>query len=167
MNSINIVNSLISFTITQYGSQNKQLGWLIPSIILGTIFLGVFILIFLTYFPKLENVRVKNNLRTEIKHNNIEKNDKTVEEGNKALYIAIRLLEIDERKVVKAIIDAGGAMLQKDISWKLGFSRVKTHRVLVKLLSRGVVTAQKYYNTNKIELADWLKNGEGLGIENI
>ena len=58
-------------------------------------------------------------------------------------------------------------MLQKDISWELGFSRVKTHRVLVKLLSRGVVTAEKHYNTNKIELADWLKNKESLGIGNI
>jgi len=48
-------------------------------------------------------------------------------------------------------------MLQKDVTYELGFSRVKTHRTMVKLLQRGVVTAEKEYNTNRIELADWLK----------
>jgi uncharacterized membrane protein len=48
-------------------------------------------------------------------------------------------------------------MLQRDISRELGFSRIKTHRVLVRLLRRGVVKAKKYYNTNRIELANWLK----------
>ena len=72
------------------------------------------------------------------------------------LDVALRLLEPDERRVVEALSAAGGSMLQKDISYNLGFSRVKTHRVLVKLLRRGVVTAEKQYNTNRIELADWL-----------
>jgi uncharacterized membrane protein len=40
----------------------------------------------------------------------------------------------------------------------LGFSRVKIHRVLVRLIRRGVVTAEKYYNTNRIEVADWLND---------
>ncbi len=51
-------------------------------------------------------------------------------------------------------------MLQKDISYDLGLSRVKTHRILVKLLRRGVVAAEKYYNTNMIELADWLMENQ-------
>jgi uncharacterized membrane protein len=58
--------------------------------------------------------------------------------------------------IVKALEKAGGSMLQKDISYELEFSRVKTHRVLVRLLKRGVVTAEKHFNTNRIELADWL-----------
>jgi uncharacterized membrane protein len=68
----------------------------------------------------------------------------------------MRLLEPDEKRVMEAMIDAGGSMLQKDISHETGFSRVKTHRVLVRLIRRGVVTAEKYYNTNRIEIADWL-----------
>ena len=53
-------------------------------------------------------------------------------------------------------------MLQKDISYPLEFSRVKTHRTLVKLMKRGgVVSAEKCYNTNRIELADWLKEKPG------
>jgi uncharacterized membrane protein len=70
--------------------------------------------------------------------------------------IALRLLEPDERRVVETILDEGGTMLQKDISHELGFSRVKTHRVLKRLIKRGVVEAQEYYNTNKITLTDWL-----------
>jgi uncharacterized membrane protein len=74
--------------------------------------------------------------------------------------IALRLLESDEKRVVKSLVDAGGSILQKEISWKTGFSRVKTHRILVRLIRRGVVTSEKYYNTNKITLSKWLLNQE-------
>jgi uncharacterized membrane protein len=47
-------------------------------------------------------------------------------------------------------------MLQKDIRWKTGLSRVKAHRILFRLAKRGIVSIEKYYNTNKIMLADWL-----------
>jgi uncharacterized membrane protein len=70
--------------------------------------------------------------------------------------VALRLLESDERNVVETLVNEGGSMLQKEISWKTGYSRVKTHRVLVRLIRRGVVTSDKYYNTNKITLSNWL-----------
>ena len=70
---------------------------------------------------------------------------------------AIQVLAEDEKKVVGALLAAGGTMLQKEISWKTGYSRVKTHRILVRLIKRGVVSAEKYYNTNRITLADWLQ----------
>ena len=52
-------------------------------------------------------------------------------------------------------------MLQKDISYELKLSRVKTHRVLVGLIERGVVKAEKHFNTNMITFSDWLRGGEG------
>ncbi len=70
---------------------------------------------------------------------------------------AIQVLAEDEKKVVEALLAANGTMLQKEISWKTGYSRVKTHRILVRLIRRGVVSAEKYYNTNRITLADWLQ----------
>ena len=76
----------------------------------------------------------------------------------RSIDVAIRLLEPDERRVVEALIAASGTMLQKDISHELGFTRVKTHRVIVKLLRRGVVTTERYYNTNRIELGDEVKD---------
>jgi len=48
-------------------------------------------------------------------------------------------------------------MLQSDIARKTGFSRVKTHRILYRLSTRGIVTAKKYYNTYQISLAEWLR----------
>ena len=77
-----------------------------------------------------------------------------------ALDVAMRLLEPDERRVVEALVKAGGSMLQKDITYELSISRVKTHRTMVKLLRRGVVTAEKYYNTNRIQIVEWLKLGQ-------
>lgn len=79
------------------------------------------------------------------------------EEQVSSLNTVLKVLREDERKVVETIMNAGGNMLQKDIARVTGFSRVKTHRVLYRLSRRGVVTAEKYYNTYQISLADWLR----------
>ena len=69
----------------------------------------------------------------------------------------MHVLSEDERKVVEAVAAAGGdAVLQKDIRWTTGLSRVKVHRVVARLSQRGIVQVEKYYNTNKISLAEWL-----------
>ena len=79
-----------------------------------------------------------------------------VEKGESALDAVLRVLNEDERKVIDTLVAEGGTMLQKDIRWKTGLSRVKTHRILLRLAKRGIVSAEKYYNTNRITLADWL-----------
>lgn len=79
-----------------------------------------------------------------------------VEKGESALDAVLRVLQDDERKVIDTLVAEGGTTLQKNIRWKTGFSRVKTHRILHRLAQRGIVSAEKYYNTNKITLADWL-----------
>jgi uncharacterized membrane protein len=73
------------------------------------------------------------------------------------LEVALRLLDENERRVVEALVAGGGSMLQKDISYELGFSRVKAHRVVQSLVRRGLVTAEEHYNTNRVSLVDWLK----------
>jgi len=80
----------------------------------------------------------------------------TIEKEESALDAVLRVLNDDERKVIETLVAEGGTMLQKDIRWKTGLSRVKTHRILFRLGKRGIVSAKKYYNTNKITLADWL-----------
>ncbi len=126
-------------------------------------FLGLFALLVVavlafTLFPRLERVRATEDIHSDIER--LEEGGPLVEDGSGgALDVAMRLLEPDERRVVEALVTAGGSMLQKDITYELGFSRVKTHRTMVKLLKRGVVTAEKEYNTNRIELADWLREG--------
>ncbi len=80
----------------------------------------------------------------------------TVEKGEFALDAVLRVLNDDEKKVIETLVAEDGTMLQKDIRWKSGLSRVKTHRILFRLAKRGIVSAEKHYNTNKITLADWL-----------
>ncbi len=80
----------------------------------------------------------------------------TVEKGESALSAVLRVLNEDERKVIETLVAEGGTMLQKDIRWKTDLSRVKTHRILFRLAKRGIVSGEKYYNTNRITLADWL-----------
>jgi uncharacterized membrane protein len=120
--------------------------------------LAVAVLVFVS-FPRLERVRATEDIHPEIER--LERGEPAENQKNSggALEVAMRLLEPDERRVVEALVRAGGSMLQKDVTYELGFSRVKTHRTMVKLLKRGVVTAEKEYNTNRIELADWLREG--------
>jgi uncharacterized membrane protein len=70
--------------------------------------------------------------------------------------VALRLLNDHERLVVQALIDHGGEMLQKDITYELGLTRVQTHRTVQSLIEREIVTTQDHYNTKKVTLAQWL-----------
>ena len=75
---------------------------------------------------------------------------------NEKIDIALRLLNDNEKLVVQALIDHGGVMLQKDISYELELTRVQTHRTIQSLLDREIVTTQDHYNTKKVTLAKWL-----------
>jgi len=81
----------------------------------------------------------------------------TAENKESTLHAVLRVLDEDEKKVIEVLAGAeNSTMLQKDIRWKTGHSRVKTHRVLHRLAKRGIVTVEKHYNTNKVALAEWL-----------
>jgi uncharacterized membrane protein len=79
-----------------------------------------------------------------------------VPEKTQPLSAVMRVLRDDERKMVELLVSSGGKMLQRDLGRQAGFSRVKTHRILYRLATRGIVTAEKHYNTYEITLADWL-----------
>ena len=90
----------------------------------------------------------------EIKPKPLTKTD--VPEKTQSLSAVMRVLRDDERKIVELLVGSGGKMLQRDLGRQAGFSRVKTHRILYRLATRGIVTAEKHYNTYEITLADWL-----------
>ena len=128
------------------------------TVLLGLLIAIVSLVFMFYYFPKLERIRASGSLLPEVERLEQENPPEgKSKETSEALDVALRLLEPDERRIVEALLKSGGSMLQKDISYELEISRVKTHRTLVKLIKRGVVSAEKYYNTNRIELADWLK----------
>ena len=69
---------------------------------------------------------------------------------------AMKVLREDEKEVCMAIWKEGGTVLQKDVRWATGLSKVKTHRVVTRLASRGVITVRKEGNRNTLSLASWL-----------
>ena len=112
-------------------------------------------------FPRLRNVKVSKPIEPkvhEVEASVTDLQDKTAVES--PLDVTIKLLHDDERRVVEALAKSGGSKLQKDISYELKLSRVKTHRVLVGLIERGIVKAEKHYNTNMITLSAWLMGGK-------
>jgi len=68
----------------------------------------------------------------------------------------MKVLREDERKVCMAIWKEGGTALQKDVRWITGLSKVKTHRVVTRLASRGVIMVKKEDRRNRLSLASWL-----------
>lgn len=70
----------------------------------------------------------------------------------------MKTLSSDERKVVEVLTAHEGKYLQKYIRKEAGLSRLKTHRVVARLAERGIVTLEKTGNTNRVFLADWLKD---------
>ena len=124
------------------GSQTQQL------IILVVLLLLVVIIIMLYRWP--------SPVRAEKPEDEMEANDGNEFGSMEKLEVALRLLDENERKVVEALVVEGGSLLQKDISIDLGFSRVKTHRVVQSLVKRGLVTVEEHFNTNKVTLVNWL-----------
>jgi uncharacterized membrane protein len=73
--------------------------------------------------------------------------------GLAPLEVALRLLNENEGLIVNKLLESGDSMLQKDLSVELGLSPVRVHRALVGLKDKGLVTSEKYFNTNRITLS--------------
>jgi len=123
--------------------EGPQSFWLVLFVV--PLIIAVSVLGYSLVFPELSIKKTKEKTSRQ-----------TVEKGEPVLDAVLRVLNDDERKVIETLVAEGGMMLQKDIRWKTGLSRVKTHRILFRLARRGIVSAEKYYNTNKIVLASWL-----------
>ena len=132
------------------GEQIPQPFWLL--LFIGPLVVFVSVLGYALAFPELgeDKPKIEPSLMPIVK------------KGESALNAVLRVLNEDERKVIETLVAEGGTMLQKDIRWKTGLSRVKPHRILFRLAKRGIVSAEKHYNTNRITLADWLANRKRL-----
>lgn len=73
----------------------------------------------------------------------------------------LRVLKDDEQKVLQTIQHAGGSCLQKDITRQTGLSKLQTHRVVTRLQERGLLRTEKTGRTNRVFLAEWLRQGSG------
>ena len=75
------------------------------------------------------------------------------EERTRETYLVLRLLTGDERTMYKAIMDAGGKALQKDLIKSTRMSNAKVSRVLDRLLEKGVISKERYGSTNMVKLS--------------
>ncbi len=122
-----------------YGGGTLRYAW-VPFVVVP-VSLSIGMLVYLALFPEIKK---EQPVKTE------------VQADQRTLEAVKRVLKDDERKIVDLLMHSGGTMLQRDIARQAGFSRVKTHRILYRLSTREIVVAEKYYNTYRISLADWL-----------
>lgn len=95
-----------------------------------------------------------------------EDRESNLEEGFPQTFDAVmKVLDEDERQVCMAIWKEGGTLLQKDIRWITGLSKVKIYRVATRLASRQVITISKDGRLNRLSLAPWLyKKTEDINL---
>ena len=71
--------------------------------------------------------------------------------------VVMRVVKPDERVALEVLKNSGGVCLQKDIAYKTGLSKLKTHRIVARLAERGVIQVRKVGKTNEITVPAWLK----------
>ena len=74
---------------------------------------------------------------------------KDLEKVTKAL---VDFLNRDEKLVVQKLLENNGKVLQAEISRIESLGKVRSHRVVQKLVDRGVIEVEKYGKTNTIKL---------------
>lgn len=74
-------------------------------------------------------------------------------EDKREIYLILRLLTGDERRMFRTIMDAGGRALQKDLIKSTKMSNAKVSRVLDRLQQKGVVTKERHGSTNMVRIS--------------
>ncbi|MFH1649741.1 MAG: helix-turn-helix domain-containing protein [Candidatus Woesearchaeota archaeon] len=69
-----------------------------------------------------------------------------------AIEAALKLLPAEERTVIRLLLDNNGKLDQTHLVALSGYHKVKVHRILAKLVERGVVEKKGMGNTNLIVL---------------
>ena len=64
----------------------------------------------------------------------------------------LSLLQPSERKVVERLVEKGGSVLQSEISRMEGVGKVRAHRVVERLMRRGVLEKEQVGKTNVLKL---------------
>lgn len=135
--------TIISFTnptvctingICQHEQRVDLLTNLVPIFILIGIIIGTIVFFFM--ISKLEN----------------KEKDLT-----KITSVLIKFLNKDEKIVVEKILDNDGKILQAELSRINGLGKVKSHRIVQRLIDRGVIEKENFGKTNIIKLNKEIK----------
>jgi uncharacterized membrane protein len=87
--------------------------------------------------------------KIESKQENLKKNTSVI----------LKLMNADEKKLIEILVNNNGKALQAQLTRLPGMNKVKSHRIVKKLIERGVIKIEKYGKTNFITLNDEIKEG--------
>ncbi|MFH1391010.1 MAG: hypothetical protein ABIH20_01730 [Candidatus Diapherotrites archaeon] len=73
--------------------------------------------------------------------------------------VILKLLNPDEKKLVNLLLDNNGKILQAEVTRLPGMTKVKSHRVVQKLIDRGVLEKESVGKTNVLKFTDEVKQG--------
>jgi len=77
----------------------------------------------------------------------------------KSTDIVLQLLNAEERKVIDKLLENRGKVLQAEISRLPGMSKVKSHRIIKKLIARGVLETEGIGKTNVVRFRKEIMDG--------
>lgn len=77
----------------------------------------------------------------------------------KSTDIVLQLLNTEERKVIDKLLENRGKILQAEISRLPGMSKVKSHRIIKKLIARGVLETEGIGKTNVVRFRKEIMDG--------
>lgn len=120
--------------VCQHEEYARYLAELVPVFVIIGIVIGALVFFFMS--SRLENK---------------EKNLKNISE------LLVQFLAKDEKLVVKKLLDNDGKALQAEISRIDGIGKLKSHRIVQRLVDRGVIEVEKFGKTNIIKLVPSIK----------
>ncbi len=86
----------------------------------------------------------------------VERKEKSLKKNTDIL---LRFLNPDEKKLVNALIENNGKVLQAEITRLPGMSKLKSHRVIQRLIDRGVIEKETLGKTNVVRFTKEIKEG--------
>ena len=86
----------------------------------------------------------------------IESKEKSLKKNTGVL---LRFLSQDEKKLVNALIENNGKVLQAEITRLPGMTKLKSHRVVQKLIDRGVIEKESVGKTNVVRFTKEIREG--------
>ena len=85
--------------------------------------------------------------------------EKKVEIVKSNTEIILKFLNPDERKLVNLLMENKGKVLQAELTRLPGMSKVKSHRVIQKLIDRGVIEKETLGKTNIVRFTKEIQEG--------
>jgi DNA-binding MarR family transcriptional regulator len=131
------------------------LGFLLSSLLLV---IAVFPLSYFFLSKRLEQKLEKNfNLIFKLIKKRNSSLDKIPYQEIENKNIILKFLNPSERKVIEALIENDGKILQSEITRMKGMTKLKTHRAVTDLERKGVITRESYGKTYRIFLSEDVK----------